>query len=132
MSHVFEEIAPPQCHFHGSVFVSLHARVFLSSKYDSVIIPVIASLSNSGVDLLADSAFIDDLDTIVRCFDKTTKLRFRSQNDPQFIKFGSTRDNEPESNIRYGQLKLSGCVPRIAFLPFGVDWCLQARCGTVF
>lgn len=89
MSHVFEEIAPPQCHFHGSVFVSLHARVFLSN-------------------LLADSAFIDDLDTIVRCFDKTTKLRFRSQNDPQFIKFGSTRDNEPETNIRYGQLKLSG------------------------
>ncbi|KAJ2932548.1 hypothetical protein H1R20_g4563, partial [Candolleomyces eurysporus] len=88
-SQVFEEIAPPQCHFHGSVFVSLHARVFLSN-------------------LLAESAFIDDLDTIVRCFDKTTKLRFRSQNDPQFIKFGSTRDNEPETNIRYGQLKLSG------------------------
>ena len=29
---LFEEIAPPQCHFHGSVFVSLHARVFLSSQ----------------------------------------------------------------------------------------------------
>jgi len=27
---VFEEISPPQCHFHGSVFVSLHARVFIA------------------------------------------------------------------------------------------------------
>ncbi|TEB37919.1 hypothetical protein FA13DRAFT_1785787 [Coprinellus micaceus] len=86
---LFEEIAPPQCHFHGSVFVSLHARVFLSN-------------------LLTESQFLEDLDTIVKAFDKTTKLRFRNANDPQFIKFGSTRDNEPDTNIRYGQLKISG------------------------
>ncbi|KAG2015040.1 hypothetical protein CC2G_008346 [Coprinopsis cinerea AmutBmut pab1-1] len=86
---IFEEIAPPQCHFNGSVFVSLHARFFLEG-------------------LLKESEFYDDMETIVRAFDKTTKLRFRSINDPQFIKFGSTRDNEPEFNIRYGQLKLSG------------------------
>lgn len=86
---IFEEIAPPQCHFHGSVFVSLHARVFL-------------------LNLLAESPFLDDLDTIVKSFDKTTKLRFRNSTEPQFIKFGSTRDNEQEVGIRYGQLKLSG------------------------
>ncbi|KAF5317127.1 hypothetical protein D9611_003509 [Ephemerocybe angulata] len=86
---VFEEIAPPQCHFHGSVFVSLHARVFISN-------------------LLSESEFLDDLDTIVKSFDKTTKLRFRNAGEPQFVKFGSTRDNEPETNIRYGQLKLPG------------------------
>ena len=60
------------------------------------------------LDHLSDSAFIDDIDNMARCFDRTTKLRFRNVNEPQFIKFGSTRDNEPESDIRYGQLKLMG------------------------
>jgi len=29
---IFEEIAAPQCHFHGSVFVTILARVFLESE----------------------------------------------------------------------------------------------------
>ncbi|KAH6917102.1 hypothetical protein BKA70DRAFT_1367619 [Coprinopsis sp. MPI-PUGE-AT-0042] len=85
----FKEIAPPQCHFHGSVFVSINARVFLD-------------------EYLADSDFVEDLDHIVRCFDKTTKVRFSSDKQPQYIKFGSTRDNDPECNIRFGQLKMNG------------------------
>ncbi|KAF9231963.1 hypothetical protein BU15DRAFT_67879 [Melanogaster broomeanus] len=43
-----------------------------------------------------------------RIFDKTTKLGFRDANEPQFIKFGTVRDKEPEYDIRSGQLKLSG------------------------
>lgn len=85
----FKEIAPPQCHFQGSVFVSIHARMFLESY-------------------LAESDFVDDLDHIVRCFDKTTKVRFSSDSQPQYIKFGSTRDNDASCNIRFGQLKLTG------------------------
>ncbi|KAJ3512906.1 hypothetical protein NMY22_g15199 [Coprinellus aureogranulatus] len=85
----FKEVAPPQCHFHGSVFVSIHARVFLE-------------------EYLSESDFIDDLDHIVRCFDKTTKVRFSSDKQPQYIKFGSTRDNDATCNIRFGQLKLDG------------------------
>ncbi|KDR69814.1 hypothetical protein GALMADRAFT_255630 [Galerina marginata CBS 339.88] len=85
----YEEIAAPQCHFHGSVFVSIHARVFLEA-------------------FLEDSTFVDDLDHIIRCFDKTTKPRFRKADEPQYIKFGSTRDNDPQCNIRFGQLKLAG------------------------
>ena len=57
---------------------------------------------------LAESDFLEDLDHIVRCFDKTTKLRFRSADEPQFVKFGSTRDNDEDCNIRYGQLKMTG------------------------
>ncbi|KAH9485816.1 Heat shock 70 kDa protein 12B [Psilocybe cubensis] len=57
---------------------------------------------------LEESDFIDDLDHIVRCFDKTTKPRFRNAEEPQYIKFGSTRDNDPECNIRLGQLRLAG------------------------
>ncbi|TFK26684.1 hypothetical protein FA15DRAFT_667159 [Coprinopsis marcescibilis] len=85
----FKEIAPPQCHFQGSVFVSIHAKVFLEA-------------------FLGESDFLEDLDHIVRCFDKTTKVRFSSDKQPQYIKFGSTRDNDASCSIRFGQLKLAG------------------------
>ena len=60
------------------------------------------------LDFLAESDFFEDIDDIARCFDKTTKLRFRSADEPQFVKFGSTRDNDKDYNIRYGQLKMAG------------------------
>ncbi|KDR71278.1 hypothetical protein GALMADRAFT_143974 [Galerina marginata CBS 339.88] len=87
--YTFEEIAIAKCHFHGSVFVTLLAQVFLK-------------------DFLDNSPFLDDIDHIVRTFDTTTKLRFKDANDPQYIKFGSTRDNDLTHNIRFGQLKLAG------------------------
>ncbi|KAG5350993.1 hypothetical protein C0989_008355 [Termitomyces sp. Mn162] len=85
----FQEIATPQCFFQGSVFVTNRARAFLE-------------------DLLQDSKFVDDVDHITRCFDKTTKLRFRDIKEPQFIKFGTSRDKDLSLGIRSGQLKLKG------------------------
>jgi hypothetical protein len=67
-------------------------------------------------EILAGSEFIEDLDHIVRCFDKTTRVRFSSDKQPQYVKFGSTRDNDPECNIRFGQLKLNGYVPSTSFV----------------
>ncbi|KDR71230.1 hypothetical protein GALMADRAFT_796078 [Galerina marginata CBS 339.88] len=87
--HTFEEIAVPQCHFHGSVFVTVRASIFLKAFLDG-------------------SRFIDEIDEIVRKFDTTTKLRFKDTNDAQYIKFGSTRDNDVTHNVRFGQLKLAG------------------------
>ena len=43
-------------------------------------------------------------------FDKSTKLRFRNSEDPQYIKFGTIRDKDPACDIRSGQLKLAGWV----------------------
>jgi hypothetical protein len=60
------------------------------------------------IDYLQESPFLADLDNIIECFDKTTKLRFRNPDEPQYIKFGGTRDNDPNFNIRFGQLKLLG------------------------
>ncbi|EFI28249.1 hypothetical protein CC1G_14274 [Coprinopsis cinerea okayama7 len=85
----FEETSIPQCHFFGSVFVSIYARQFLE-------------------EYLAESPFFDDLDHIIRCFDKATKVRFSSDKQPQYIRFGSTRDNDDSCSIRFGQLKLEG------------------------
>lgn len=65
-------------------------------------------LTIGALDYLKDSAFQDDIEHILRCFDKTTKPRFRNKDEQQFIKFGSTRDNDPNCNIRFGQMKLEG------------------------
>ena len=57
---------------------------------------------------LKDSPYLNDLNDIVRCFDKSTKHRFRNAEQPEYVKFGSTRDNDKICNIRLGQLKLMG------------------------
>jgi len=60
------------------------------------------------LDYLEGSEFLADLNHVVCCFDKTTTLRFRNSREPQYIKFGGARDNDPNCNIRFGQLKLLG------------------------
>ena len=56
---------------------------------------------------------MDDVDHIATCFDKTTKPRFRNVDEPQYIKFGGARDNDATSDIRFGQMKLTGYVALI-------------------
>ncbi|KAF8962457.1 hypothetical protein BDZ97DRAFT_1733008 [Flammula alnicola] len=105
-ANTYEEIAAPQCHFYGSVFVNVLAEVFL-------------------LEYLAKSPFIDDLDHILHCFDKTTKPRFRDAGEPQYIRFGSTRDNDANINIRFGQLKLEGSDVAQFFQP-SIDCIVKA------
>ncbi|KAF8989890.1 hypothetical protein BDQ17DRAFT_1372603 [Cyathus striatus] len=85
----FEEVAAPQCHLHGSVFVTKRAGSFLA-------------------DHLRGSKFAEDVTLIAEKFDKTTKLYFKDDSDPQYIKFGFARDKDLSVGIRSGQLKLSG------------------------
>ncbi|KAJ7578243.1 hypothetical protein C8J56DRAFT_969481 [Mycena floridula] len=85
----FQEIAPPECHFKGSVFVKREAQVWLASR-------------------LQGSRFAADLDHIVYCFDRGAKMKFKTAADPSFIKFGSMRDKDLAYDIKSGQLKLSG------------------------
>lgn len=54
------------------------------------------------------SRFIEDLEQITNCFDKGTKLRFKSPDEPAYIKFGGMRDKDPNVDIRSGQMKLAG------------------------
>ncbi|KAF5372764.1 hypothetical protein D9615_010105 [Tricholomella constricta] len=88
---VMEEIAPPDCIFAGSVFVSRRAREFLEEK-----------LKNSKYGTPAA------LDHITQRFDETTKRLFRDRKDLQFIPFGSPLDKDLTVGIRGGQLKLTG------------------------
>ncbi|KAG6334774.1 hypothetical protein ID866_4307, partial [Astraeus odoratus] len=81
-----EEIAPAEC------------KIYLT--------PVLQFLKSK----LANSRYgtADMVQQMTEIFDKTTKLRFRNANDPQYIKFGTVRDRDLEYDIRSGQLKLAG------------------------
>ncbi|KAI0264453.1 hypothetical protein BC834DRAFT_924658 [Gloeopeniophorella convolvens] len=97
---VMEEIAPPDCVFAGSVFVSRRARAFLEvklrgSKYGSA----------------------DSLEHITRRFDETTKRLFRDKKEQQYIQFGSPLDKDMSVGVRQGQLKLSGVEVAELFEP---------------
>jgi len=72
---------------------------------------------NGFSDYLQNSTFLADLNHIVNCFDKTTKLRFRNSEELQYIKFGGARDNDARCNIRFGQLKLLGSDVAMFFEP---------------
>ncbi|EKM78941.1 hypothetical protein AGABI1DRAFT_121289 [Agaricus bisporus var. burnettii JB137-S8] len=88
---IIEEIAPPDCIFAGSVFVSRRLRHFLEGK-------------------LRKSKYGDPvtLDHITKRFDETTKRLFRDRGDYQFVPFGSPLDKDLDAGIRGGQLKLTG------------------------
>ncbi|SJL14056.1 uncharacterized protein ARMOST_17509 [Armillaria ostoyae] len=88
-SYAFEEISAPACNFTGSIYVTARAKVFLEEK-------------------LAGSRFADEVSLIAECFDTTTKLRFRDNEEASYIKFGTMKDRDPKLDIRSGQLKLAG------------------------
>ncbi|KAI0091316.1 hypothetical protein BDY19DRAFT_984231 [Irpex rosettiformis] len=97
---VIEEIAPPDCVFAGSVFVSRRARIFFEEKLKS---------SKYGSP--------DSLDHITKRFDETTKRLFRDDKELQFVPFGSPLDRDMSVGIRGGQLKLTGTEVAALFEP---------------
>ena len=95
--------------------MTVHAQVFL----ESVSCVTSARYLSHSMLFRSPAGFyiLADLDYIVDCFDKSTKLRFRSSDEPQFIKFGGMRDNDPDSNIRFSQPKLLGSDVATFFEP---------------
>ncbi|KAF6759561.1 hypothetical protein DFP72DRAFT_885432 [Ephemerocybe angulata] len=85
----FEEVSAPKCHFNGSIFVGIRARLYIEA-------------------LLKDSDYIKDLDRILRYFDQKTLLCFSNDKEPEFLTFGSTHDKDIRVGIRGGQLRLLG------------------------
>jgi len=96
----FEEIAPAECRLQGSVLVTRRAAGLLKRKLEG------SKYCNP-----------DILKQMTEIFDKTTKLRLRNAEDPQYIKFGTVRDKDPKYDIRSGQLRLSGMMVAELFEP---------------
>ncbi|KAH9933533.1 hypothetical protein B0H21DRAFT_699461 [Amylocystis lapponica] len=86
-----EEIVQPDCALEGSTIVTLRAREVLTAR-----------LSGS---LFGDP---EDIEEIVRAFDKTTKHTFKNPHEASYIKFGSIRDSDPDYGIKNGRLILPG------------------------
>ncbi|KAL4244988.1 hypothetical protein ABKN59_002854 [Abortiporus biennis] len=86
-----EEIAPPGCIIQGSTRVNVRAKEFLVAK-------------------LQDSRYgsEDDINFMLECFNKGTKITFRDPFERSYIKFGTMRDNDPDVGIRRGQLIVEG------------------------
>ncbi|KAH9960802.1 hypothetical protein BC827DRAFT_1260617 [Russula dissimulans] len=93
-------IAPSDCIFAGSVFVSRRARAFFEDKLRG---------SKYGTP--------DSLEHITKRFDETTKRLFRDKKEPQYVQFGSPLDKDPSVGIRQGQLKLTGSEVAELFEP---------------
>ncbi|CAA7263111.1 unnamed protein product [Cyclocybe aegerita] len=102
----FEEVAPTRGSFKISSNDDFSAKetLRLFSRISVCLHPCSGILAI----LLGRVPYLDDIEHIVECFDDTTKIRFKSDTKPQYIKFGSTRDNDATYNIRFGQLKLDG------------------------
>ncbi|KAF8333728.1 hypothetical protein F5887DRAFT_1286197 [Amanita rubescens] len=86
-----KEISAAECLLQGSTFVTGRAEEYLKSY-------------------LHGSKFggPEEIATMKKFFDKTTKTSFRNSSKPSFIKFGKGSDNDPDLNIKAGGLKLSG------------------------
>ncbi|KAG6330080.1 hypothetical protein ID866_9008, partial [Astraeus odoratus] len=97
---VIEEIAPPDCIFAGSVFVSRRAHEFFAEKLKS---------SKYGTS--------DAIDHITKRFDETTKRLFRDKHEIQWVPFGSPLDKDLSVGIRGGSLKLTGAEVAELFEP---------------
>ncbi|KAJ2929974.1 hypothetical protein H1R20_g7094, partial [Candolleomyces eurysporus] len=92
----------------GTIDISTYRKPKLKTNYEEIAVSEY---------YLSESEHFDDIDHIVSCFDKTTKVWFSDDQQPQYIRFGSTRDNDPTHNIRFGQLKLQGSDVATFFQP---------------
>ncbi|KAF8333699.1 hypothetical protein F5887DRAFT_1063656 [Amanita rubescens] len=97
----FEEIAHPQCHLEGSVFVSRRARSYLQGEHHSSMFSRCRISSKK-------SKFKDEVEHMTNVFDKSAKLSFRNPASPAFIRFGTSKDKDLTVGIRSGQMKIAG------------------------
>ena len=49
-----------------------------------------------------------DLEAFTECFNNGLKFHFSEDNKPQFVKFGTVRDNDSSCDIKNGRLTLQG------------------------
>lgn len=90
--------------------MNVYAKKVLLGNYEYDIPSISFTYCNRRAGLLEGSKFSDDIDHIVNVFERSSKQRFKDDKDPQYIKFGGTRDNDASRNIRFGQLKLDGYI----------------------
>jgi hypothetical protein len=81
-----------------------------STRKESPNLPPSYRISRSPTAKFKNSKFNSksDLDTFTECFDKGLKGIFSEEGKPQFVKFGSARDNDNRCGVKGGKLTLQG------------------------
>ncbi|KAL1756831.1 hypothetical protein FB107DRAFT_289735 [Schizophyllum commune] len=85
----FVEIAPARCVFQGAIMVKCNAEDYLRGH-------------------LEGSKYRDAVEDMLEIFDKKAKHTFKNPRIPVFIKFGTSRDNDPDFEIKSGKLTIRG------------------------
>ncbi|KAL1690533.1 hypothetical protein GGG16DRAFT_125633 [Schizophyllum commune] len=85
----FVEIAPARCVFQGAIMVKCNAEDYLRGH-------------------LKGSRYRDAVEDMIEIFDKKAKHTFKNPRIPVFIKFGTSRDNDPDFDIKSGKLTIRG------------------------
>ncbi|KAL1703608.1 hypothetical protein EV121DRAFT_207515 [Schizophyllum commune] len=85
----FVEIAPARCVFQGAIMVKCNAEDYLRGH-------------------LTGSRYRDAVEDMIEIFDKKAKHTFKNTKIPVFIKFGTSRDNDADFDIKSGKLTIRG------------------------
>ena len=97
--------------YQGAEFVTFRARECAQGKFESIFITRLPDcISKPPTAKLKNSKFKSksDLDAFTESFDKGMKITFSEDGKPQFVKFGSARDNDNNCDVKAGKLKLQG------------------------
>ena len=91
----------------GGEFVTARAREMVQGAF---YVFLAGRLSDPQPGKLRESKFNTpgDLDAFSQKFDEGVKRVFSNDQAPQFVKFGSLRDNDPDCGIKAGRLALTG------------------------
>lgn len=120
----FREIAPAECTAASRslfdtmlIIIQVFCRGHTSSPVERMVISQVSSIRVQGLlylimyrtEKLRESRYggPEDMDVMVRYFDRTTKPSYKGTSKPCYIKFGR-RENDPQSDIQTGSVKISG------------------------
>lgn len=92
----------------GGEFVTARAREMVQGKFryhSSVALPVQPQLEKLGTSKFNTS---EDISAFAEKFNEGLKRVFSDDKGPQWVKFGTSRDNDPRHGIKGGRLMLPG------------------------
>lgn len=95
----FEEITVPECHFQGSVYVTMRARADFEEK------------------LGPHPRYAPGIPRLLEEFDKGAKHSFKKEDETMYIRFAGYNETEKALDILTGQLAVSGATIAKFFKP---------------
>ncbi|KAI0750426.1 hypothetical protein C8Q74DRAFT_1452763 [Fomes fomentarius] len=100
LSPISVEEIETSCILQGSIRVNIRAEKFVQERLR-----------------MSEYGDQEDIDSMMKDFDSSTKREFQDEDKPAYIEFGSTKCNDPNVDIHRGQLTLKGSDMVFFFQP---------------